>query len=532
MRWWWKRREPTTARLIRAEGALIDVSPLREKLGAAWSQYGPPVHRIAERIISQEIAGDGTFVRRGDVYELTFIGLARWRARRECVRIAEKLDETLGGGAKNQPAPGESPSSALPEPVPLTSSIAPAPANTPASSSGPAPAKSPASASGSVQTRFPVSADGPGSATMRSAASSSVAAPAGNRALARALAQQNGPASAPPPAPSDGPASPTFPTPNQILAAINVPAPDIQPGRDSAAAGASAVAGAAEQTASGDAARSNRMSRAMERAAAQAAWKREHGSGAAIFPPPDLRVDFRPFWEIRSKHVTMYGAVPTSMWGGHEHSGYTSILPRRYGAADTIQLDRLLLTESIAALSASNRPEHRALAITSLHAMTLEDDAIATEFIDGCKAIPEALRPRILFEIVDVDRLVGSAESYGKILRLSKFGRGVLGRSSVKATHLSRFKAMRLLAVGFDLADDTRPEATLIPELETFAVIAARANIESYARGLDSVSLTVAAMAAGVGYIEGMTLPGKNYDAGLRVVPFRINDLYGLPALQ
>lgn len=55
----------------------------------------------------------------------------------------------------------------------------------------------------------------------------------------------------------------------------------------------------------------------------------------------------------------------------------------------------------------------------------------------------------------------------------------MLGRSSVKATNLSFFKMIGLLAVGFDLAEDTRPEGALRSDLETFAVIAARAKLES-----------------------------------------------------
>lgn len=117
----------------------------------------------------------------------------------------------------------------------------------------------------------------------------------------------------------------------------------------------------------------------MERAAAQIARRREQGTGAAaIFPPPDLRADFRPFWELKSKHVTMYGIIPSSSWGGQQHAGYASILPRSFGAAETLAFDRILLNETITALGASNGPEHKALAITSLHAMTLQDGAASS----------------------------------------------------------------------------------------------------------------------------------------------------------
>jgi len=431
MRWWWnKQRELTTRRLVRADGALIDISPLREKLGAAWSQYGPAVHRIAARIISQEIAGAGTFNRNGEFYELAFSGLSHRRVRRECVRIAGKLDETLGGGSRLHPA-----------------SQAPI--------EGPPP---------------PIHAD-----------------------------------------PATVPALEVHLDWDRIALTASVAVPDI--------------------AAPADTARSTRTSRAMERAAAQLVRQKELANGAIlVFPPPDLRPDFRPFWEIKSKHVTMYGVTPTSTWGGHLHAGYTSILPRNFGAAETLALDQMLLNESIAALRTSSRPEHRALAVTSLHAMTLEDDAASLAFIDCCKGVPEGLRARLLFEIVDIHRLIGSAESYGKILRLAKFGRGMLGRLSVRATNLSFCKALGLLAVGFDLADDTRPEGALISDLETFAVIAARSKLESYARGLDSVSLTIAAVGAGIGYIEGVSLSQQDHDGGLKILPFRIHDLYGLPA--
>jgi hypothetical protein len=431
MRWWWqKKRDLTTRRLIRADGDVIDISPLREKLGAAWSQYGPAIHRIASRIISQEIAGAGTFSRHAESYELTFSNLSRRRARRECARIAGKLDETLGGSPREHSTPQQ-------------------PLGIPAAAGQPAP------------LAIPVPAPAP-----------------------------------------DVP-----PEWNRVAPAAPAVVPDMPPPAES-----------------------TRTSRAMERAAAQLARQKELANGAIlIFPPPDLRADFRPFWEIKSKHVTMYGITPTSTWGGHRHAGYMSILPRNFGATETLALDQILLTESVAALAASSRPEHRALAITSLHAMTLEDDAASAAFLDACKGIPERLRARLLFEIIDIHRLTGSAESYGKILRLSKFGRGMLGRLSVRATNLAFCKTLGLLAVGFDLADDVRPEGNLLSDVETFAVIASRSKLESYARGLDSVSLTIAALGAGIGYIEG-TFNQQDQNGGLSVLPFQIQDLYGLPA--
>ncbi len=441
MRWWWKKQpDLTTRRLIRADGASIDISPLREKLRAAWSQYGPAIHRIAARIISQEIAGAGTFKCDGESYQLTFSGLSRRAARRECVRIAAKLDETLGGTARERPT-----------------------------SQGP-------------------------------------------QLQVQAL-----------------PASPTpVAVTGAVLAPVSVPVPQAQ--SEGSGPGLASPAPVPD-SAPADAAKTTRTSRAMERAAAQHARQKELANGAVfVFPPPDLHADFRPFWEIKSKHVTMYGVTPSSTWGGHRHSGYTSLLPRNFGAAETLALDRMLLTESIAALAASTRPEHRALAITSLHAMTLEDAAASAEFLDCCKGIPERLRARLLFEIIDIHRLTGSAESYGKIVRLSKFGRGMLGRLSVRTTNMSFCKTMGLLAVGFDLGDDARSEGNLLSDLETFAVIAARSKLESYARGLDSVSLTIAALGAGIGYIEGVTFNQQDQDGGLRVLPFQIQDLYGLSA--
>ena len=532
-----------------SDRAVIDLAPLQSKLGQAWIQYGPSVHRIASRIINQEIWGTGTYFRQGDSYELIFEGMSARRSRRECRKIADKLEKILLGAKEPNYLPLKplarrrfgtdtrrglwtrikAAIGVVGQSLALSSRRAGQALNTRSSAQNESeiayknkPRVTPlASTTGghegepSVEPSF----NKPPGSQVFEPTSGSFRVPLQRSRSATSAAsssrihqvQQNSP-----PLPESTPSTGT----QSLAKSSELRERDLEE-----VPRAADGAGGAHDRPMSDIAK-----RAMERAVEDISKRQERQLGTnSIYPPADLRVEFHPFWNLKSNRLTTYGIVPISNWCGELCAGYASMLPRGFTNDETLALDKLLLHESVAALGSRNQPECLALAVTSLHAMTLQHASAASEYIEQCKSIPEPLRSRLLFEIVDVDRLIGSAEGRERILSLSKLARGVLGRSSVKATNLSSLKVIRLLAVGFDLTADMREEVVLIKDLETFAVVAERSRLVSYARGLNTVSLTVAAVGAGFGYIEGIPLSRSGQNEGLKILPFRMNDLFGSP---
>ena len=242
----------------------------------------------------------------------------------------------------------------------------------------------------------------------------------------------------------------------------------------------------------------------------------------------DMRLEFRPFWNIKSKEFSTYAAVPVSVRGGETVTGYHHMLPRGFGKELTLALDRELLSRTVAAMSAENDADHRTFAVTSLHALTVQDATSAEEYYAACRRIPDTLRERLMFEIVDVDLLRDSEEGIGIARALAGLGAGVFGRASIENITLSYFTLMRLTAIGFDLSDDEHDEAEVMAHMEEIAEAAEKSKLSCFARGVTSVSLTSAAVAAGILYIEGAKIKRPDDDGAgtLKVVPFDINDMY------
>jgi hypothetical protein len=242
--------------------------------------------------------------------------------------------------------------------------------------------------------------------------------------------------------------------------------------------------------------------------------------------PEDLRLEFRPFWNIKSSQFSTYVSVPVATRDGWSAVGYHSMLPAKYAKEHTLALDKVLLRKTAEAVTAASDPEHRAFAVTSLHARTVGDDQTAAEFYASCEEVPEELRKRLMFEIVDVDALCDTDEGLAIARKLAGLGAGVFGRTSIEKLTHKYFTLMGLTAVGFDLADDKHSEAELMQLMEGVAEAAEKSKLSCYARGVTSISLTSAAVAAGFLYIEGGVVKQKGADDFLKIVPFDVNDMY------
>ena len=554
-----------TTRAIRTAGGVIDLAPLRDKLGDAWQQFGPSVHRIVSRIIRQEIRDDVAFARQFDTYILVFTDVSETHARDECAKIAGRIEDILKWGmVSDEPALRAVPlhgsdNAAWPR---IRFRLVEAMRNVGRflglKSDSPAPPKG-----GHAETDKRLDFLCNGGSSPRSLTRHGMKAevdidnfysvrepPNDNSAFQHDVSQRtsttllasrsdkNGAtitASAGQMRPSGGTAR---------LVASRMGGRDtlfdhrvlrLPHGDDAGPAHASSAA-CVPGTMAGtpvSAQANGALERAIERAADEKTRRQEREASAiVIFPPADLRLEYRPFWNLKSNLLTTYGIVPACNRRGQPCAGYTNILPRHFTGDETLALDKLLLQESVATLASTARSENLALVITSLHAATLQHAATALEFIHCCKSIRKSLSSRLLFEIVNVDRLIGLAEAHERVVLLSTLGRGVLGRTSIKAKNLSVLKAIRVTAVGFDLSDDRQEEALLMKDLDIFAVVAQRSKLESYARGLSTLSLTVAAVGAGIGYLEGVPLNRSDSSNKLRILPFRINKLYGLPSDQ
>ena len=539
---------------------VLKLAAIREKIGDRWDEYGPSVHKIAARIIAQEMDGRGTFMQFDDAYVLKFDNLSRREGRRECRTIAEKLMHLiffgksleewshLGlSGEKERPSDGtRSKRWHWPGFRSLIGRILrPLRFKDPKGEHIPAFVDSEPTADHGSSERATGAAGGPLSSerwtsdrshrdgTIRQDDAESKA-PGG---LAGAAPHPSQASSAPVPANAasagrgvnatrDASASDPVATPSRR-------SPAAQPGlRKRAEPKVAALEERRHGTfglSPADRARLSREARLIENAMVAATVHQQHYAvenwSAAVFPPPDLDFVYRPMWNLSSNLLTTYCCVPVCNRTESLVTG-DAVLPRRNRQQNALTLDVLTLEHVIADANALMERDTRPILMAPVHLSTLVKQSRRIEFLDSMASIQEGVHHRLLFEIIGIEEAVGQTRAGEEMGYLLPYCRGVLGRVPFQDRNFAFWKQIGLVSVGSDLSEDERPEPAIIDDLQAFASMANHNKVASYIRGLKSVSLASAAVAAGFAYIESSAIKAGDADRALDIVPFDLSDLY------
>ena len=108
--------DPDTAGTLRGNPApsdgrtrVLDLAPVRDKLGEHWPRYSEAVHLIAEKIVRRELRLNDTHRRVGDTVVIEFNSRSKLQASRTFRKIEADLSELLfgaGGALADPSAPG------------------------------------------------------------------------------------------------------------------------------------------------------------------------------------------------------------------------------------------------------------------------------------------------------------------------------------------------------------------------------------------------------------------------------------------
>ncbi len=86
---------------------VLDLGPVRDKLGPHWPRYSEAVYLIAEKVIRRELGPKDRHRRDGDAFVIEFEGVSAFRHRRAFAKIEQDLSELLygaGGALGDVPA--------------------------------------------------------------------------------------------------------------------------------------------------------------------------------------------------------------------------------------------------------------------------------------------------------------------------------------------------------------------------------------------------------------------------------------------
>ncbi|MCP5373872.1 MAG: EAL domain-containing protein [Hyphomicrobiales bacterium] len=220
---------------------------------------------------------------------------------------------------------------------------------------------------------------------------------------------------------------------------------------------------------------------------------------------------YRPVWNIEKNVISTYFCLPAlALPGGRILTGY-GLLPRDTPASMVVRLDRLTLDQVENDLRQCHERGEEQLLAAPVHFETLATQAKRLDYVKKVHALDQGLRDRLVLEVVGLPSGAPSGRVMDLVMALHPVCRAVLLR--LTATH-GNFEALRgvpVSAVGLDAGamaerGDVHGEADMARLFRAFHERAARLDLHTYAHGVDTSRLSLAAVAAGFTYVDGDTV--------------------------
>jgi len=215
---------------------------------------------------------------------------------------------------------------------------------------------------------------------------------------------------------------------------------------------------------------------------------------------------FRPLWFVKNKIISSYFCIPVRDKGdGHFLSGYDILNdpqdPHAITALDLLTMKRI--HKEALALEDTKMP---ALLAVPIHFESIASGGRRSTLIDQCKKNLGPHRNKIVIELTNLPEGIPQSRLQDFIQILKPFSRSVMARFSSGHRDFAGFKHVGLHAVGIDLYGDRREESKIIQSLEGFVENASKLGLHTYAHGVRSISLTTAAICAGIDYVDGYAI--------------------------
>lgn len=444
---------------------LLDLETIRASLGPRWQRLSTQVHMVVETILRRVIGPADLFVQVDESeYLIAFPHANEQQASAITSMAAEQIRQKLFG---QNPAFKGTRVSAMVQMVKISAADA---------------ASDPA---GAVQAAV--------AAARQSAAASGQGAAASNAEAARPAAGRTAPAAG---------VSTDSAIANSLAAlSSSGPAPK---GQWTAQKSSATMPGA------GGNAQAGGRAAAPQNAAAPA----EQGPAASSAEPvPDIsgvHLAYRPVWDPTRQAVNACHLAVVVEVDGAQMTMYD--FTAQYDSAKTIAaINDLVLRRLVAGLQAMQATGYKSLVLFPVNRQFVETDTGLRMLLDQLQQIPEALRPLVVPEITDA--YFGSWPALAPAVAvMRRVCRVVCVRLSLDHKDFAAVAAAGVALVSGHLADHDWPERQSLAAMNSFAELAVKAGLKTVVGGLDTSSLVIAAMSAGVNLLAGAAI-GEGEDA-------------------
>lgn len=241
--------------------------------------------------------------------------------------------------------------------------------------------------------------------------------------------------------------------------------------------------------------------------------------------PEGMTTIFRVIWNVRSKMLTAYSALPVLK----SPDGHVESIVRVGGESEmyaaAAACDRLVQEEALQKLHLLLDAGHKVLLVLPVHFSTVDHFDYYMPYQQCIRKLDEKQRLLVVQELVGTPPDLNSYRIRETVTRLRKAARSVMARVSPAASSLRAWREAGVHAVGFEFTEGQASERALLKRLDRFAERAEEAGLKKFVYGLATRSAASAAVAAGYDYIEG-TVVRAPVDSPAYVEPFESLDLF------
>lgn len=240
----------------------------------------------------------------------------------------------------------------------------------------------------------------------------------------------------------------------------------------------------------------------------------------------DIGIQYRPMWDTKRRAVSTFLAIPTCRLAGQAEvtAGRQNVLPDGNPAAQ-VQLDGFMLQEAGGHLASTLQEGARALVSVQVGFETLASAASRMEYMRHWPQLSEETRKHLILEVIGLPEGIAASRLFELAGMIKRQCRAVIAQVPPGYQAFGLLRDSGISVAGIEIVGRPADETALVGRLQRFAEGAGKAGLSTYLHGTPSLSLTVAAMAAGFTYIDGNTVASPS--DGLQLVRrFGLDDLY------
>ncbi|MBN9497300.1 MAG: hypothetical protein J0H39_11155 [Alphaproteobacteria bacterium] len=237
-----------------------------------------------------------------------------------------------------------------------------------------------------------------------------------------------------------------------------------------------------------------------------------------------IRIDYRPMWSLKQKAITTYFASTTAVSVFGRSLRDDEVRQEFASVVSTLEFDSFVTRSALSGLTEALSHGSRMMLCWSIDFETIATRQTRHDYLAICQEIPEPIRKLLILEINHLPIGVPQSRLVEVIINLRTYCRAIFIRVPPDFRRCAAIAASGAFAAGFSL-NTGGTEEEKIRHINEFAEQCTKFGLRSYIRGVPSRAQVLAALAAGIDYIDGPAVAKPSELPGA-MRRFEIDEIY------